>query len=444
MKKIVFILLAAFALSFFLTGMVWGGNYDRERTVMRFSIGDDTYVVNNEDFTMDTAPVIKEGRTMLPIKFVAEPLGADVTWDSDERRVTVELGETKIELWIEDNTAVVNGEYQDIDPDNPEVKPLIVPPGRTVLPLRFISETMGGKVDWCQNREEVTIHYPVNLEHQKQSVLVIEGMEEEITLNLQVSSLFPYAVYIDEERYQRDEKEGKERISPSVETEPEVFMSITHRENVDVAALVSEIEEHLKEKYPPHKVHNKGAVEDPLPSNYLYAVEGEYWNDILERYYLVEDFEGGAFIIKQKLFQEAEEGHGARFNGMLEDLFIWNPQLGGYVDPGDLDPLWEEDSTCCWDYQPTDMAPEAGWETADLEGLTREELVDVLGCPPHIIRMTSVVSADYNRELWVYLPYEDDSTGLYIWVKGDVFHYSKLDEFNGFWCHRMMDLDFWN
>ncbi len=104
------------------------------------------------------------------------------------------------------------------------------------------------------------------------------------------------------------------------------------------------------------------------------------------------------------------------------------------------------DTSCdgCWDYQPTDMKPKAGWENVDMEGLTREELVDALGCPPHVIRMTSVVSASNNKELWVYHPYDEDPTGLYIWLKGDVYHDSTLDEFNGFWCNQMMDMTFWD
>ena len=97
----------------------------------------------------------------------------------------------------------------------------------------------------------------------------------------------------------------------------------------------------------------------------------------------------------------------------------------------------------CWEYQPSDMAPKPGWDNVNLDGLTREELVDVLGCPPHVIRMTSVVSVDNNRELWVYHPYAEDPTGLYVWLKGDIFHYSTLDEFNGFGCYRMTDLEFW-
>jgi hypothetical protein len=89
------------------------------------------------------------------------------------------------------------------------------------------------------------------------------------------------------------------------------------------------------------------------------------------------------------------------------------------------------------------MKPNPGWDAVDLNGLTREELLDVLGCPPHVIRMTSVVGPENNRELWVYHPFDDDPTGLYIWLRGDVYHRSRMDEFNGFWCYEMMEPAFW-
>ncbi len=100
-------------------------------------------------------------------------------------------------------------------------------------------------------------------------------------------------------------------------------------------------------------------------------------------------------------------------------------------------------AACCWDYQPSSMQPRPGWDTVNLEGLSREALLDVLGCPPHIIRMTSVVDAAYNRELWVYHPYDEDPTGLFIWLKGNFYHSATLNEFSGFWCYEMSDLDFW-
>ncbi len=101
------------------------------------------------------------------------------------------------------------------------------------------------------------------------------------------------------------------------------------------------------------------------------------------------------------------------------------------------------DAAGCWDYQPAVMKPKAGWEAVDLTGLTRGQLLEALGCPPHVIRMTSVVSPEFNKELWVYHPYDEDPTGLFIWLKGNVFHHSMLNEFNGFGCYELTNPDFW-
>jgi len=55
-------------------------------------------------------------------------------------KVTIRFKDTVIELWIGKNLATVNGEYKLIDPTNPNVKPIVIPPGRTMLPIRFIAE----------------------------------------------------------------------------------------------------------------------------------------------------------------------------------------------------------------------------------------------------------------------------------------------------------------
>jgi hypothetical protein len=67
---------------------------------------------------------------------------------------------TAIALWIGQNRANVNGEYKLIDSMNSSVTPIIVEPGRTMLPLRFVSENLGAKVDWNSSKREVTITYP--------------------------------------------------------------------------------------------------------------------------------------------------------------------------------------------------------------------------------------------------------------------------------------------
>jgi hypothetical protein len=125
--------------------------------VMRFYIGKTDYYVNNQVQSMDIAPVIINSRTLLPIRYVATPLGAAVSWDQVAQKVTVALNGTTIELWIGQNTAKVNGVVTPIDPDNPDVTPVIMPPGRTMLPLRFIAGNLGCQVNWDQSQQEVTV-----------------------------------------------------------------------------------------------------------------------------------------------------------------------------------------------------------------------------------------------------------------------------------------------
>jgi hypothetical protein len=130
-------------------------------TVIQLYIDSVEYYVNGQLQTMDTPPVIHEGRTLLPIRYVAEPLGAAVGWEAGQRKATVTLGQQTVELWIGQNQARVNGTNQAIDDMNTGVVPLIMPPGRTMLPLRFIAETLGCQVEWDAATRRVTITYPV-------------------------------------------------------------------------------------------------------------------------------------------------------------------------------------------------------------------------------------------------------------------------------------------
>lgn len=127
---------------------------------MKFYIGSTDYYVNGGLKSMDQAPIIMETRTVLPIRFVADALGATVAWDEAQRKVTI-TGTKTIELWIDNPWAKVNGVSVLIDPDNQKVRPIIMmPAGRTMMPLRFITETLGCQVEWNGAIQEVLIKYP--------------------------------------------------------------------------------------------------------------------------------------------------------------------------------------------------------------------------------------------------------------------------------------------
>lgn len=131
----------------------------KKAIVMRFYIDSRRYYVDDLESTLDTAPVILNSRTLLPIRYVAEPLGARVSWDPGEKKVAIKRGEELLELWIDRNTARVNGVNKLIDPENPRVTPVIMPPGRTMMPLRFIAESLGCEVGWDSRTREVCITY---------------------------------------------------------------------------------------------------------------------------------------------------------------------------------------------------------------------------------------------------------------------------------------------
>jgi len=126
--------------------------------VLRFFVGSTTYSVDGTSKSMDTAPVIVESRTLLPIRYVAQELGATVDWYPPDK-VEIKFGTKTIDLWIGQNSASVNGSFALIDPGNPNVVPFIQAPGRTMMPLRFISENLGAKVEWFPPTE-ARITYP--------------------------------------------------------------------------------------------------------------------------------------------------------------------------------------------------------------------------------------------------------------------------------------------
>ncbi|HRT37782.1 MAG TPA: copper amine oxidase N-terminal domain-containing protein [Caldisericia bacterium] len=126
--------------------------------VLQLTLNSKIMAINEINKELDVPPQIIEGRTYLPIRWVAEPLGATVDWNGIEKKVTVQLKDVVIELWVGRNLARVNGNYKFIDPDNPKVVPLIIE-GRTMLPIRFVAENLGCKVNWNPLTRTVAIIY---------------------------------------------------------------------------------------------------------------------------------------------------------------------------------------------------------------------------------------------------------------------------------------------
>lgn len=102
-----------------------------------------TVILNNEiiDFD-DVPPTIIEGRTLVPLRRIFESLGADVDWNQSSKTVTSKLKDTVITLTIGENILKRNGENIEID------VPAQIIDGRTMVPVRAISEAFDVKVEW--------------------------------------------------------------------------------------------------------------------------------------------------------------------------------------------------------------------------------------------------------------------------------------------------------
>jgi len=99
----------------------------------------------------EVPPIIVGGRTLVPMRVVFETLGALVTWDENTRTVTGHKAGNVIVLTIGNPTATVNG-----SPVRLDQAPRITA-GRTLVPLRFVAETLGALVEWDESKALVKI-----------------------------------------------------------------------------------------------------------------------------------------------------------------------------------------------------------------------------------------------------------------------------------------------
>ena len=122
--------------------------------VITLAIGLTESSVDGVPYTLEAAPYLHTGlgRTLVPLRFVGEALGADVTWNSEKEEVTIFDGEREIVLTLGSGDVLVDGVPQTID-----CPPAMLPPGRTFVPLRFVSETLGAKVDYKSESGEIAI-----------------------------------------------------------------------------------------------------------------------------------------------------------------------------------------------------------------------------------------------------------------------------------------------
>ena len=128
----------------------WEEKDDSLRQII-LTVGKKEALVFGKTKSNDVAPVIRNDRTMLPARFVAENLGAKVTWDEEKRLVTITGNGVTILLTIGEETAMINGKEVKLD------SPAFIENDRTYTPIRFIAEELGATVEWIEAKQKVVI-----------------------------------------------------------------------------------------------------------------------------------------------------------------------------------------------------------------------------------------------------------------------------------------------
>lgn len=126
-------------------------------------------IIDGVEQKFSPAPLIENGRVLVPMRQLFETLGAEVTWYEDSRMVVGKRNGITVCIFVDSNFALVNGQEYISD-----VPPRIIE-NRTFLPLRFVAETLGDYVTWDRATRTITIQRrasqaPVSPEPQHQQV----------------------------------------------------------------------------------------------------------------------------------------------------------------------------------------------------------------------------------------------------------------------------------
>lgn len=143
------LLLALSILCFSISGIMAGSNV-KAQVPINFKIptnadGVNRVMVNSKLLELDVVPTIINGRMLVPLRAIFEELGAQVKWEEKTRTVTGTKDSVKVVLQIDNSIALINDRETTLE------VPATIIDGRTLVPVRFIAESLGADVSWDEN-----------------------------------------------------------------------------------------------------------------------------------------------------------------------------------------------------------------------------------------------------------------------------------------------------
>lgn len=99
-------------------------------------------IVDGSQLELDVEPQVVQQRTLVPLRAIFEKLGATVTWDQPTLTARATKGNNTVQITLNNSTAYINGTATTLD------VPAMAVNGRTLVPVRFVSEALGADVWW--------------------------------------------------------------------------------------------------------------------------------------------------------------------------------------------------------------------------------------------------------------------------------------------------------
>ena len=113
--------------------------------------GEISVYLDDEKVQFDVAPIVVDGRTMVPLRAIFEKLGATVNWDNSTQTAIADKGDVNVKISIDDTTLYKNGQAITLD------VPAQLRGGRTLVPLRAVSEAFDCGVFWDGDTQTIRI-----------------------------------------------------------------------------------------------------------------------------------------------------------------------------------------------------------------------------------------------------------------------------------------------
>ena len=113
----------------------------------------DRILINGQEYNFSQAPLVINGITYVSIDDIIRMFGAQVWWNDQSQTVGINKGSIKIAFILGSGKARVNGKQVGMNPS-------FVYNGKTMVPLRFVSESLGMTVKWDGDTKTITIASP--------------------------------------------------------------------------------------------------------------------------------------------------------------------------------------------------------------------------------------------------------------------------------------------